>query len=50
MDVGIPEGMTINSSFDGMKIERRWFSNQTLFMTVFVVVWDSFLFTGIAML
>ncbi|KAB0301858.1 hypothetical protein F2Z80_22785 [Vibrio fortis] len=44
MDVGIPEGMTISSSFDGMKIERRWFSNQTLFMTVFVVVWDSFLF------
>ncbi|POB82009.1 hypothetical protein [Vibrio vulnificus] len=44
MDVGIPDGMTINSNFDGLRIERRWFSTQTLVLTAFVIVWDGFLF------
>ena len=44
MDVGIPEGMNIGSTSEGLKIERKWFSSKTLFLTVFAVFWNGFLF------
>ncbi len=44
MKNGIPYGMTINSNYDGLKIEHRWFSTETLFLTPFVIVWDVFWF------
>ena len=44
MDVGIPEGMNVSSTSEGLKIERKWFSGVTIFLTVFAVLWNGFLF------
>ncbi|OLQ71678.1 hypothetical protein BIT28_12250 [Photobacterium proteolyticum] len=44
MNVGIPEGMTINSGYDGLTIERRWYTSKTLFYAGFAVIWNAFLF------
>ena len=44
MDIGLPDKMDINHYDDYMHITRKWFGWSIIFMTVFAVVWNAFLF------
>ena len=44
MDVGLPDKLELRNEGSGMEISWRWFGWSVLFMTVFAVFWDGFLF------
>ena len=44
MDIGIPENIEISNEFHHMQIKRKWFNFSFIFFTLFVIVWDGFLF------
>ncbi|WP_087024595.1 hypothetical protein [Thaumasiovibrio subtropicus] len=41
--IGISNGMNISTTPVGLIIERKWFSSNTLFLTVFTIAWYGFL-------
>jgi hypothetical protein len=43
MDIGIPENIEISTSFQQLRIVRRWFSFKFVLLTLFVFFWDSLL-------
>jgi hypothetical protein len=43
-DLGLPKGFTLENTGEEIRIRRRWFSPLFIFLTVFVVFWDGFLF------
>ena len=42
-EIGIPDKIQIDKSFQHLHIERKWFGFKFIFLTLFVVVWDAFL-------
>ncbi|MEP0355604.1 MAG: hypothetical protein ABJH06_06650 [Paraglaciecola sp.] len=43
MDLGLPEKLELQEFPDYMRISRKWFSGQVIFMTVFAIFWNGFL-------
>jgi hypothetical protein len=44
MDIGLPDKLTLNYRGTGFEIVRTWLGWQAIFLTVFAVFWDGFLF------
>jgi hypothetical protein len=44
IEVGLPDKLEINRRGSEIEIVRTWFGPQVLFMTVFAVFWDGFLY------
>ncbi len=49
LDVPLPEKMTLEQTPGGLVIKRRWFGWQYMFLLVFALFWDGFLFMWIGM-
>ena len=48
VEIGLPDKMTMARQFDSVKITRKWFGFQFIFMTIFAVVWNGILYTQFA--
>ena len=44
IDLGLPEKIELQEYPDYLHISRKWFGWQTVFMTVFAVFWNGFLY------
>ena len=44
MDIGLPDKLALNYRESGFEITKKWFGLSTIFLTVFAVFWDGFLF------
>ena len=42
-EIGIPDNLEIGTSFQNLRITRRWFGLKFIFLTLFVIIWDAFL-------
>lgn len=45
VDVGLPDRLQINRRGSEIELVRSWFGPQVVFMTVFAVFWDGFLYS-----
>lgn len=45
VEIGLPEKMHVERAHDSLTITRKWFGWETIFITVFAVIWNSFIFS-----